>query len=167
MAGRGRRGGKRDRDRRLYRDNIIQAGASPTAPTGRIVEEPTVESTASGPSKTIDLPPAGGGGRRRRGIKWGLLSSVATLIMTVIGGIVWAVIYLEGIKTTQVEQAANLKNLKESHENLVTHVKDQAKELRDEIRRGLSDLVDRFRAQPALPPTPPAQSPAPERKGSQ
>jgi hypothetical protein len=133
------------------------------------VEEPTVESTGSGPSRTVDLgsPPAGGG-RRRRGPRWGDRSSIATLIVTVVvalvSGIVWAVMYLEGIKTTQVEQALTLEFMDDKHRDLVKKVGDEIKRLEELFKEGLSNLSNRLRPQPSPAP---AQAPKPEQKGSQ
>jgi hypothetical protein len=79
-----------------------------------------------------------------------------------LGTIVGSVIYLEGIKTTQAEQAVQLKNLKDNHDSLSRHVTHELTRLEEAFRRGLSELIDRFRPQPA-PPSP-APSPAPEKK---
>jgi hypothetical protein len=148
MARRGRTG--RQRAPASYRESVAH-GVSPTAPTGVLREEHTVDSTSSGPTGTMELGGTPSRGLGARPFPSGRSILVGTFFLALLSAAVWAVTYLEGIKTTQVEQAVHIKNLEKGQDSLTTTVKDEVKRLEAAIHRGLSDVIERFRGQSPAP----------------
>jgi hypothetical protein len=85
--------------------------------------------------------------------------AIGTFWLALLGAIVWAVNYLDGIKATQAEQAVHIKNLEKGQDSLTATLKDEVKRLEAALHRGLADVIDRFRGGQAPPPAAKGQQP--------